>query len=363
MEEKLTMPKITVAFRAAASTAITRSTKGVVALIIRDAVATKTEQSYELTSTAQIPDGLGEANKAAIRRVFAGGVNPPRKVLVRVINASATITANCAALKWLATQQFDYLAGHDELSAEEAGVIKTWIATQRADHNAIYKAVLPNLAADHEAVVNFTASGIRVRDKTYTTAAYCGRIAGLLAGTPMTQSGTYARLPEVDDIERLAPADEDTAVGAGKLILTHDGIKVKLGRAVNSLTTVAAPKTGAWQKIKIVEILDMVARDIRLTIQDNYIGRAANSYDNKLQLVTAIRGYLADLAASGLIETSFTCDLDLAAQEEWLQSHVGPTGSMSVDEIRKANTGTHVWLTIYITPVDAMEDVFIHINL
>ena len=87
----------------------------------------------------------------------------------------------------------------------------------------------------------------------------------------------------------------DEAVGEGKLILFHDGEKVKCGRGVNSLTTVTG-RSDVWKKIKIVEILDMIQQDIRLTIQDNYIGKVPNSYDNKLQLVTAISVYLQALA-------------------------------------------------------------------
>ena len=50
---------------------------------------------------------------------------------------------------------------------------------------------------------------------------------------------------------------------------------MKLGRGVNSLTT-AEGKGDVWKKIKIVETLDMIAQDIRLTIQDKNIGKVSN---------------------------------------------------------------------------------------
>lgn len=357
MSEPLTMPALNIVFRARANKAVSRSQKGVVALLVRDAIADKAEKTYELTSTAQIPKELGMENQNAIRRVFAGNVDRPRKVLVYVMAAAGTVTAGCPALLWLATQKFDYLAGHDELSAEEATVIKDWIINQRSDHHAIYKAVLPNQAADNEAIVNFTATDIKSDGKIYTTAAWCGRIAGMLAGTPMTQSATYAVLPDVQDIKRMEARDEDTAVGAGKLILTHDGEKVKTGRAVTSLTTVAAPKTEGWKKIKIIETLDMVDHDLRLSIQDAYIGKHSNLYDDKLALLVAIREYLKGLANGKLIEEDFTADIDVEAQRAWLESEKGPTADMTEEQIRKANTGSHVFLVLHITPVDAMEDI------
>ena len=51
----LTMPTLTVAFKQRASTSVARSQKGVVAFLIRDAVADKEAKTYTLTSTAQIP--------------------------------------------------------------------------------------------------------------------------------------------------------------------------------------------------------------------------------------------------------------------------------------------------------------------
>lgn len=358
----LTMPTLTVAFKQRSDSAVARSQKGIVVLLIRDAVADADAKTYVLTSTAQIPATLGTANQAAVRRVFLGNVNPPKKVLLYVMGAESTIESNSAVLTWLSTQRFDYLAGPDDLTADEAAVIKTWLVNQRSDNHAVYKAVLPNLEADSEAVVNFAASGILVDGETFTAAGYCARIAGLIAGTPMTQSVTYAALPEVEDIDRMTSSAMDAAVGAGKLILYHDGEKVKCGRGVNSLTTVTG-RSDIWKKIKLVEILDMIQQDVRLTIQDHYIGKVSNSYDNKVQLVAAISGYLQGLAKSGLIENGFSCGIDVDAQEAWLQENGVSTAEMSEQEIKQANTGTHVFLVLYVKPIDAMEDVAVVIYL
>jgi len=358
----LTMPTLTVAFKQRANTAVARSQKGTVALLIRDAAAATKDMQYTLTSTAQIPATLGTANQASVRRVFLGGVNPPKRVLLYVMDAEAVIAADSAVLTWLSTQKFDYMAGPDDLTAAEAGVIKTWLVKQRGDNHAIYKAVLPNLAADSEGIVDFAAEGILADGQEYDTAAYCGRMAGLIAGTPMNQSITYAALPEVEDIDRMTAAEMDAAVGAGKLILYHDGEKVKCGRGVNSLTTVTG-RSDVWKKIKLVELLDMLQQDIRLTIQDNYIGKLSNSYDNKLQLVTAISVYLQALAKDGLIEKDFACGIDVDAQDAWLQEQGVSTVEMSEQEIKEANTGTHVFLNVSVTPIDAMEDISVNIYL
>ena len=350
------------------------------ALLLRDAGTAG--QSWALASPGQIPEKLGVENQNAVRRVFKGGVNPPKKVLIYCLGAEDTLNAEpaaqaeggeeppvqaqpgsgAAALKWLATQKFDYLAGPADLSEAEAAVLKEWIIRQREDNRAIYKAVLPGCAADNEGVVNFTASGIQAAGDVFDAAAYCGRIAGLIAGTPMTQSVTYSVLAEVEDVDRLGGAGEDAAVGRGELILTHDGEKVKLGRGVNSLTSLGE-RPRIWQKIKIVEVLDMIQQDLRLSIQDNYMGKFQNSYDNKLLLITAVKLYLQALAKDQLIEQDFTCDIDVDEQDRWLQSQGVATADMTERQIREANTGTHVFLDLDLTPIDAIEDVHVKIYL
>lgn len=380
MAEKLTMPTLTILFQQRAQTAIARSQKGVAALILRDALTAG--QAWSLTSTGQIPEKLGKENQNAVRRVFKGGVNPPRKVLVYCLGAEDTLEAEtdvqaegseeaaaepkpgsgAAALKWLGTQKFDYLAGPADLSEAEAAVIKEWIIKKREDDHVIFKAVLPGCAANNEGVVNFTASGIQVEGDVFDAASYCGRVAGLIAGTPMKQSVTYAALPEVEDIDRLTALEEDEAVGRGELILTHDGEKVKFGRGVNSLTTTTG-RSPVWQKIKIVELLDLLQWDLRLAIQDNYIGKFQNSYDNKLLLITAVKLYLQALAKDQLIQADFTCDIDVEEQDSYLQSIGVATAEMTEQQIREANTGTYVFLAIDIKPIDAIEDVKIKIYL
>ena len=351
----LTMPSVSITFSEAASSAIARSQKGVVALILRDAALAG--KFYSLASSKQIPTALGAANQAAVKRAFLGYVNPPQRVLLYILASDGVIAADSAALTWLATQSFDYLAGPADLSAAEATILKTWTLEQRTNNHAIYKAVLPNVAADDPAIINVTTNGTVVGTDTFDAAAYCGRVAGLLAGTPMTISATYAPMSEVEDVTRLTQAEMDTAVGTGKFLWWWDGEKVKTGRAVNSYQTTTETKGDDWKYIKIVELLDMEDHDIRKAIQDTYIGKYSNTYANKQLLVSAIQDYLQTLADAGLIESGFTCGIDVDAQEAWLQAQGTDTSSMTEQQIKEANTGTWVFIAITQRPINAIEDV------
>ena len=88
--------------------------------------------------------------------------------------------------------------------------------------------------------------------------------------------------------------------GAGKLFFFFDGEKVKLARGINSLVTTVQDKGTSFQKIKLVDLMDMMHDDIHTTAQDHYLGKYANSYANRCLLVTAIQGYLDQLAQEGL---------------------------------------------------------------
>lgn len=357
------MPKISISFVSAAASAIERSEKGTVLLIVRDTSTGMAGNHWTLTSVTQIPAGFTAANKAYIQRAFAGYINPPKKVVVYAISAATDALED--VLDEIALEEFDYLCGPSDLSAAEAGTIKTWITGQRANSDAIFKAVLPNLAADSEAIINFATASCTLADGTtnLTSAQMCSRIAGLLAGTPMRISATYAPLYDLADCSRLSKSERDTAVGTGKLIVWWDGRKVKIGRAVNSLTTTSSDKGDAFKKIKIMEAIDMVSQDIRQTIADSYIGKYPNTYDNKLLLQTAISAYLRALESDSLIDKGWTVGIDVDAQEAWLNAHGTSTTGMTEQEIREANTGSEVFMTVSCKPVDAIEDVTIPIHI
>ena len=122
---------------------------------------------------------------------------------------------------------------------------------------------------------------------------YAVRVAALLAALPLTRSATYANLPEVVGCDALAEPDAD--VDAGKLIIVPGREGYRLGRAVNSLTTLTPDKAAPFQKIKIVEGIDLIRGDIAKAFESGYVGKVLNDYDNKLLLVTAINAYLKGL--------------------------------------------------------------------
>ena len=363
------MPSVQISFSEKAITAIQRGDKGIVALILKDKSVNKITESSDGATTevevvnietaTDIPVTISEANQRQIANALIGYTNAPKEVVVVLINDEA---ANYnEALKKLETIKFNYLAIPTVETDGQIQTVATWIKEQR-DNDRLVKAVLPNASVDMEGVINFATEKVYINDTEYTAEQYCSRIAGLLAGTAMSISATYAPLSELTDCTRLSKKDMDKAVDAGKFIVWHDGEKVKVGRAVNSFVTTNAEKGDSFKKIKIVDTMDLIKDDIKKTAQDSYLGKYPNIYNNKCLLVAAIQAYFDLLIASGIL-SSATVDIDVAANREYLKGRGEDVSNMSDDDLKQANTGSTVFLIAKIGILDAIEDIVLPIEI
>lgn len=354
------LPIISVTFATAAETAIMRSGKGTVGIIINDDGAK--EGLYTISDTEAITKGISAENRKYIERTFLGAQNgKPRKVIIYILAADETDYS--AALAAFEMQQIDYIAANPEISPEGVAQIKEWVNAQRAKCNYV-KAVLPDCAADSEGIINFSASGITAGEDTYTAAEYCSRIAGLIAATPMNESVTYAVLDELTAVDSMLKSELDAAVDAGKLTLFSNGTQVKIARGVNSLSTITGAKTAAMKKIKIVEAMDMIRRDIKSTFETYYVGKTANTYDNKCVMITEIQAYFDALAEDGILEKgASSAEIDIEATKKYIVENGGSWVDMEEQEIREYNTGDKVFLLAKVRFIDAVEDVIIVIEM
>lgn len=97
-------------------------------------------------------------------------------------------------------------------------------------------------------------------------------------------------------------------------------------------------------------------------MQDGYIGKLPNIYDNKCVLITAIRDYLRTLEAEDVLAEGSTVEIDVAAQRDWLKSAGVDVSDMDDDAVKAANTGTHVFLAVNISIYDVIETINIEIT-
>lgn len=347
------LPEVKITFSSKVSTAIKRSEQGVVMLVLEDVTSkvAGTIAEYKDFDSVVSTDWTKE-NYGYIEQAFIGS---PSKVMIirRGVAAENAIENVLAQIK---NKRFNYLAVPDA-TPEEAAKITTWIKARRGTDDKTLKAVLANQKADHEGIINFTTGKIKVGEKEYTTAQYTPRIAGILAGVPFTQSTTYYVLDEVTEIEE--KEDPSASIDAGELVLIDDGEKIKIGRGVNSLTTLENGKNEEWQKIKIIEIFDMVKDDIRDTFNNKYVGKVPNIYDNQLLFITEVNNYFKGLADEQILDNraNNTAVVDIDALRKAWRDAGSPYADLDDDKLKEMSYSSVVFLSGSIKAVDATEDL------
>ena len=352
----LGLPSVSIQFIQEGITAIQRGSRGVVGLIIEETTAM---EPVSIAHSADIPEGVSEDNKQLILNALIGNTNAPRKLELFIMSDGKTLQD---AQNYFENTYFDYLA-YPEAADEDKTALVSWVKSIR-DLGVMRKVVLANVEADHEGVVNVTQEGVVVGEKTYSAAEFTARVAGLICGTDLRIATTYANVPEVDSIPFESREATATRVGNGEFVLLREAGKVKVARGVNSLQTTSGVKGTLFQKLKTVDIMDMIANDIKTTARDNYLGKYANSYDNKCLLITAIKGYLEGLVNDGLVEkNTVVVDIDIDVQRAYLKSIGTDVVNMDDQEIKEANTEDKVFIKVSCKVLDAIEEIQIKVYI
>lgn len=372
-QELFGMPQIIINFRTKGTTAIKRSARGIVAMILHN--ETKDEiHNYTIRDVSDIPDtGLTDENVDLIKKCLLG---TPLRILVYTLpntNVDGATKNQTNVLKMLTNIKWNWLCA-PTASEQEQNDLASWIKAQRNNKHKTFKAVLSGQAADHEGIVNFCTNDIKVQTDTdssgnpvyttYTALQYTARIAGILAGLALDRSATYFKLTEVESVE--VYEDIDTLIDKGELLLIdeQDGDGVKIARACNSLTTFTTDKGEEFRKIKIIEGIDMVTDDIRDTFKKYYVGKVINDYNHKMLFISAILVYFSEIKGNVLdADATNTVDIDTTWQSNYAKLHGDDPTTMSVMEIRQYNTGDTLALVGDIRLVDAMENLKIDFTL
>lgn len=376
------LPSMTIVFKAAARAVRVRLDRGIVGMILKDTVP---DQNLVIVySEDDIPEGMKEENKEQIRLALIGYINAPKKVVIYVLPEEAedyTEALDYFGLKkvnWLCCPTCEMDGQKDEVAA--------WVKTEREKRNRV-KAILPECAGNNEGIINYSTKTVYVDGDTakdsnmagsaeagkafaaraakeYTAERFCSRIAGLLAGTPATMASTFAVLDDVTDCEHLSREAAGKAVDEGKFVLYHDGEKVKVARGVNSLQTITQNKAEPWKKIKVVETMDMIHDDLVTLVEEHYIGKYTNTYNNKCLVLSAIMDYMVELELEGILD-EYTVDFDTETIKKYIIQNKGVSreDAEEMDEatLKRQNTDEKLFLSATLSIADAIEDVTLNI--
>lgn len=364
------LPQVIINFRTKATTAIKRSARGIVAMILHNESADEIK-NYVIRDVSDIPEsGLTPENVDLIKKCLLG---TPLRILVYTLPLTSVDGAKntqANVLKILASIKWNWLCAPTATTQEQQD-LASWIKAQRTNKRKTFKAVLSDQAADHEGIVNFCTNNIKVQTDTdssgkavyttYTALQYTARIAGILAGLALDRSATYFKLTEVESVE--VYEDIDTLIDKGELLLLdeQDGDGVKIARACDSLVTFTTDKGEDYRYIKIIEALDMMTDDIRDTFKKYYVGKYINDYDHKMLFIAAIKVYFEGIKGNVLDKDwDNTVDIDEEFQSNYAKLHGDDPTQMTKMQIRQYNTGTKLALSGNVKPVNAMEDLTIN---
>lgn len=368
------LPQVLINFRTQGTTAIKRSARGIVAMILHDGAKNEIQQ-FRISDTTDIPDEILSAKSVELVKLCLKGT--PLRVLLYVIPEVGTevepdghLTDQNDVLDLIQAVKWNWICNPTSTGTEQAD-LSSWVIAQRNNKRKTFKAVCAKQAADHEGVVNFCTDDIVAENgtdengdpvyTTYNAVQYTARIAGILAGLALDRSATYFALTEVQSVESYTDIDERIDKGQLLLFDEQDGNGVKIARACNSLITFTTDKGEDFRYIKIIEALDMITDDIRDTFKKYYVGKVINDYNHKMLFITAVLVYFDEIKGNVLDrDGKNTVDIDEQAQLNYAKLHGEKTEDMSAMEIRKYNTGTRVMLTGNIKPVNAMEDLTIN---
>ncbi len=341
-------PSFTVTFKELAVAAIKRQTRGHIIMVL-DSEADQISYSglNEVKS-----DSLTPENYLNIELCFKG--NPKKVTVLKKEEEISDLTNKLDKYN-------NYTLVYPDASESDMVAIKNYLNKKREKNNYSIAIFANAEGMDSTYIINFQSDDIKISHnnevKTVTAARYTARIAGALAGLSNSRSLTYFELSEIVDAN--VSQDADKAVKEGNLVIIYQDGSFKFGRAVNSLVTLTDGLTEAFQKIRVVNIMDMIAGDIVSTFRQNYVGKYINNYANKKRFIGAINTYLKSLASEGLLDEANENKVYLSYEKTkaYIEGKGVSTENMSYQDVIQYNTGSYVILDGVCSPTDCMEDL------
>lgn len=348
------LPEISITFSKLAVSAVSRSEKGIVCLLVNDSGANiQGVNKYAYLSDVNESD-YNAVNYQAIKDCFMA---TPNMVYVVAIGAEAQFSA---ATQMLDAIGFNWLA---YINQTEQSDVVTYIKSRNAKtaFRKVKAVVWNNATADDMHIVNFTNTAVKRVDEEATTEGYkyLGRLVGMFAALPFTRSATYYKLPDLESVTEPAEAE-------GTFFIINNYGEPMTSRAINSLKTLTGGISPDFQKVTIVEAMDMILEDIYTTFKNQYVGKYKNKLDYQKLFIAAVNGYFRQLAKEDVLDNQYdnTASIDTAAQRDaWVASGKEEAAAWDDAKTEKMTYQSYIFLKGDIKILDAIEDLAFPITL
>ena len=358
MSFRLDLPNIDIIFTQKAVTAVQRSERGVLCVILKDTQQETGIKKFIYKRGADVvKTDYTQANYTALMRAFDVAVN---KVYV-LRCAEATEFTDIA--KELDKIKFNYVCTNVKADQNSLATDTVQRNMDNQGHKCVCVVANPT-QADSKYIIQLKGTGGTLKDGTTVTAEdYLIRIASTLCNLPMNRSLTYYVFEDLatwDD----SYIDTESPIGKwisdGWLILINDDDEVKCGRAVNSLHTFTSTDTEPMSHIIIVEAMNLIIEDIYTTFKDYYVGKYKNTLSNQRLFITSVNAYFRQLMREEVLDDSYDnhCYVDIESQRlAWLEVGKTEAEDWTDAKVQEMTFRTNVFLGGDVKISDAMEDL------
>lgn len=360
-------PNIDIIFTQKAVTAVNRSERGVLCVLVQDnnnaeSTPTKFVYKYETDINA---DDFSTENLRTLKRCFLTAVN---KVYVLRGNENTTLKEFTDVMEKL---KYNYVCTTVEKYQQELGnYVKTFNVKSKG--KKVVAVVKDITTADSKYIINVKGDWVHdaINDIQDTMINYLPRLASTLCNLPMNRSITYYTLTDIDDVDSSFINGDtvtyDSLVDKGYLTIFVDDEVVKVGRGVNSLVSLTSTDTEDMRKIIIVESMNLILEDLYTTFKDYYVGKYKNHLDNQRLFITSVNAYFRTLAGEEILDPEYDnrAKVDIDKQRNaWLSIGKSEAEDWSDTKVEEMTFKSYVYLYANIKILDAIEDLNMQIEM
>lgn len=206
------------------------------------------------------------------------------------------------------------------------------------------RAVIPNttgVAYNYEGV-STVLNGYVLNDGTVISPNIAtARFAGMSASATPDQALTYAQLDDAVEAKPKLNNDKTIeALNAGQIVFTtRAGSRVVIEQDINSLTKYTSTKPKDFSKNRVIRTLDEICTNTTQTFETSFLGKVSNNEAGRNVFKANRIGYLTGLQNQNMIRDFENTDLTLSQGDE----------------------KDAVLMELYVTPVDAMEKLYVNL--
>lgn len=364
MAYRIDLPNIDIIFTQKAVTAVQRSERGVLCVIMKDDQQDAGIKKFVYKRGADVTKtDYTTANYDALMRAFDVAVN---KVYVLRCAAATKFTD---IVKELDKIKFNYVCTN--VKADQQALANQVVQYNHDNQGHKCVAVVANITqGDSKYVIKLKGDGGKLKSGTEVKAEdYVIRIASTLCNLPMNRSLTYYVFEDLaswDDSYLTTETPIGDWISKGWLTLINDDDEVKCGRAINSLVNFTSTDTEDMSYIIIVEAMNLIIEDIYTTFKDYYVGKYKNTLSNQRLFITSVNAYFRQLMREEVLDDSFDnhAYVDIESQRlAWLGIGKAEAEDWDDNKVQQMTFRTNVFLAGDAKISNAMEDLRFNIAL